>query len=102
MSIEYTFIGWCRDEESNADKVWGIMKLSGNRWDGNYVSFWGRRGKKLQTKIHKDEYEWTMERMADKKQDKGYKKIDREHLNDVYPEFQQDLEKTAFWNMFKV
>lgn len=102
MSIEYTFIGWCKDPETNADKVWGIIKLNGDRWDGNFVSFWGRRGKKLSTKIHKDESTWSMERMAGKKEDKGYKKIEREQLNDVYPEFQADLEKTAFWNMFKV
>ena len=102
MSVEYTFIGWCRDEGTNADKVWGIIKLNGDDWDGNYVSFWGRRGKKLQTKLHKDEVLWGMERMADKKMDKGYKKIDKDKLDTVYPEFQQDLEKTAFWNMFKV
>jgi predicted DNA-binding WGR domain protein len=102
MSIEYTFIGWCKDEETNADKVWGIMKLSGGRWDGNYVSFWGRRGKKLQTKIHKDQAAWDMERLADKKANKGYTGINRDKLDTVYPEFQADLEKTAFWNMFKV
>ena len=101
MAIEYTFIGWCRDEKANADKVWGIMKLNGDG-KGNYVSFWGRRGKKLQTKLHKDEYYWDMERMAEKKEDKGYKKIEREQLDNVYPEFQQDLEKTAFWALFKV
>lgn len=101
MSIEYTFIGWCKDEETNADKVWGIIKLTGGGI-GSYVSFWGRRGKKLQTKLHKDEYYWDMERMAEKKENKGYKKIEREQLDTVYPEFQQDLEKTAFWNMFKV
>ena len=102
MSVEYTFIGWCRDEEANADKVWGIMKLTGNGWTGSYVSFWGRRGKKLQTKLHKDEYEWNMEKLSDKKEGKGYKKINKDQLDTVYPEFQADLEKTAFWNMFRV
>jgi predicted DNA-binding WGR domain protein len=102
MSVEYTFIGWCRDEEANADKVWGIMKLTGNGWTGSYVSFWGRRGKKLQTKLHKDEYEWNMEKLVDQKARKGYKGIDKDKLDTVYPEFQADLEKTAFWNMFKV
>jgi predicted DNA-binding WGR domain protein len=102
MSVEYTFIGWCRDEEANADKVWGIMKLTGTGWTGSYVSFWGRRGKKLQTKLHKDEYEWNMEKLSDSKERKGYKKIDKDKLDTVYPDFQADLEKTAFWNMFKV
>ena len=102
MSIEYTFIGWCRDEKENADKVWGIIKLTGDTWEGSYVSFWGRRGKKLQTKMHKDEVYWHMERLAEKKEDKGYKKIEREQLNNVYPDFQADLEKTAFWSLLKV
>ncbi len=102
MSIEYSFIGWCRDNAANADKVWGMIKLTGDDWDGNYVTFWGRRGKKLQTKIYKAEHQWNMEKLIDQKRDKGYKKIDKEQLNNVYPEFQQDLEKTAFWALFKV
>jgi len=102
MAIEYKFIGWCKDDFENHDKVWGIIKLTGDRWDGDYVSFWGRRGKKLQTKMHKDESDWQMLRLAEKKEDKGYKKIDRNQLDTVYPEFQEDLEKTAFWALFKV
>jgi predicted DNA-binding WGR domain protein len=100
--MEYTFIGWCRDEEANTDKVWGIIKLSGDRWEGNYVSFWGRRGKKLQTKLHTDETTWSMERLAEKKETKGYKRIDRRSLDSVYPEFQSDLEQTAFWASLSV
>ena len=101
--MEYTFIGWCRDEETNSDKVWGVVKLTGDDpWRGSYVSFWGRRGKKLQTKMHKDEVQWGIDRLVTKKEDKGYKRIERSDLDTVYPEFQQDLEKTAFWAMFKV
>lgn len=102
MSIEYTFIGWCRDEEANADKVWGMIKLTGDGWQGTYVSFWGRRGKKLQTKMHKDTYEWNMEKLAEQKEGKGYRPIKKDELDTVYPEFQQDLEKTAFWALFRV
>ena len=100
--MEYTFIGWCRDPEENHDKVWGIIKLNGDDWNGNYVSFWGRRGKKLQTKLHKEEVLWGMERLIEKKENKGYKRIARTELDTVYPEFQEDLEKTAVWSMFKV
>ena len=98
----YSFIGWCRDEETNSDKVWGIIKLSGDMWGGSYVSFWGRRGKKLQTKIHKNEVDWHMENLADKKQNKGYQKIDEDKLNTVYPEFEKDLQKTAVWSILKI
>lgn len=100
MAIEYPFIGWCK--EDGHDKVWGFIKLNGSEWDGNFVSFWGRRGKKLQTKLHKGEPLWCMENRAKKKVDKGYKSVDQNQLNTVYPEFQQDLEKTAFWSLFKV
>ena len=100
--MEYVFIGWYTDSKENADKVWGIIKLNGDHRDGNYVSFWGRRGKKLQTKLHKDEVLWGMEDLAHKKEKKGYRKINRAELDTVYPDFQQDLEKTAFWAMFKV
>lgn len=99
--MKYEFIGWSRDQTKNEDKVWGIIKLTGNDWQGNYVSFWGRRGKKLQTKIHKEETQWSMERLAEKKKDKGYQQIDQSRLDTVYPEFEKDLQKTAVWSMLR-
>lgn len=102
--INYTFIGWCHDEKENHDKVWGAIKLKDgdSRWaDKSYVTFWGRRGKKLQTKIV-TESEWDMGKMIDKKRHKGYAGVDITQLNSVYPEFEDDLSKTAFWAMFKV
>lgn len=33
---------------------------------------------------------------------KGYHKVDTTKLNEVYPEFEEDLGKTTFWAMFKV
>lgn len=101
MSIKHTFIGWCK--EDTHDKVWGVFKLrNGNGWDNDtYVTYWGRRGKKLQTKISVST-EWDIEKLIASKTHKGYVGIDEDKLDDVYPEFQQDLEKTAFWAMFKV
>lgn len=99
--MNYEFIGWARDESKNEDKVWGIIKLNGDGWKGNYVSFWGRRGKKLQTKIHKDELLWDIERLAEKKEKNGYQKIDKSKLNTVYPDFEKDLQKTVVWSMLK-
>jgi predicted DNA-binding WGR domain protein len=103
-NLDYAFIGWCRDEEENHDKVWGAIKLKNgdSRWsDNSYVTFWGRRGKKLQTKIVTDSA-WNMDKVFDKKRDKGYAPVDIKKLNEVYPEFEDDLSKTAFWAMFKV
>lgn len=103
MSVNYVHIGWCH--EDSHDKVWGIIKLSAgvhDDWErGDYVSFWGRRGRKLQTKMYND-YGWEMSKLFDKKLDKGYNKVDEDKLNEVYPEFEADLKKLAFWSQFKV
>ena len=80
--MNYLWIGHCKEDTS--DKIWGIIKLSSNKhWNGDYVSFWGRRGKKLSTKIHKDASEYEMECMAEKKMDRGYKKINTTRLAEV-------------------
>ena len=103
--MNYHWIGHCK--EGNSDKVWGLIRLSGDD-DGlkygyrvnDYVAFWGRRGKKLQTKIHKDVDTYSAHKLCDKKIDKGYATI--ETLDAVYPEFEQDLEQTAVWALLKV
>ena len=102
MKNGYEFIGWCRDPIKNTDKVWGVIDLNTTPGgDGDYAVFWGRRGGKLQTKIYKDANNWDIGNLIQQKQDKGYEKIDRTRLNNVYPEFEQDLEKTTVWVMLK-
>jgi predicted DNA-binding WGR domain protein len=93
--MNYKFIGWCR--EGKHDKVWGVIELHSNA----YVIFWGRRGAKLQTKIYEDKI-WGAQVLINLKRGKGYHEVKRHELDTVYPEFQADLEKTAFWAMFKV
>ena len=101
MKPDYFFIGWCH--EDNHDKVWGAIKINDvDAFDSNYVSFWGRRGKKLQTKIYEDKSRYEMNVICGKKEAKGYKEIDFKKLNEVYPDFEKDLEKMAFWAQFKV
>lgn len=95
MSYKYEYIGWCRQD--NHDKIWGIVRLTPDK----YLTVWGRRGAKLQTKIvHGDT--WSARQQWQSKVRKGYKEIVASQLDAVYPEFQSDLEKTAFWAMFKV
>jgi hypothetical protein len=36
-----------------------------------------------------------------KKLDKGYKEVDKQQLDAVYPEFESDLEKTAMWALLQ-
>ena len=107
MKINYHWIGHCR--EGTSDKVWGLIRLTGDdddsqwrRRHNNYVAFWGRRGKKLQTKIHEglDGYDAT--RLCDKKIDRGYATIDTDRLEDVYPGFEEDLQKTTVWALLSV
>jgi hypothetical protein len=98
--MRYAHIGWCH--EDNHDKVWGAICLQEpySTWhtDGKFVTFWGRRGKKLQTKIV-DGSNYEINKMFNKKLDKGYQSVDKQRLDQVYPEFEEDLEKTAVWAM---
>ena len=103
MDINYKYIGWCHKD--NHDKVWGVIDLGQAEpsdehdfggWQRKYVTFWGRRGKRLQTKVSVEHYN-IVDNLIDKKRDKGYVRVDRNHLDTVYPEFQADLEKTAVW-----
>ena len=106
--MKYVHIGWCH--EDNHDKVWGIILIAENvplsdAWHfptNKYVTFWGRRGKKLQTKIHTALDTYSAHKLCDKKMEKGYKHVQRRDLDQVYPEFEQDLEKTAVWAMLGV
>ena len=94
--MEFSHIGWCN--EDGHDKVWGIILIdrTTDLRKNKYVTFWGRRGKSLQTKIWEGYY-WDAEEAFDKKIMKGYNEVNRHRLDEVYPEFKQDLEKTAFW-----
>lgn len=97
--MKYEFIGWKRDEDKNMDKVWGIILLEEadkSMYQYKYVSFWGRRGKKLSTKVFAC-YQYEMVRMYEKKEKDLYIEIPESKLHTVYPEFQDDLEKTAVW-----
>lgn len=105
--MKYIHIGWCKEDKH--DKVWGIILLAENvqispSWpfSGNkYVTFWGRRGAKLQTKIWSGNEDQADELFGMKLR-KGYNKIQESDLEDVYPEFKTDLEKTAFWATLKL
>jgi hypothetical protein len=107
----YKFIGWSTD--GGSDKVWGVIFLetpkknftNGPWWaparhtGAKCVTFWGRRGKKFQSKLSYDDYD--LQKVIQSKIDKGYKSVNTEHLNDVYPEFEKDLNKLAIWSTLK-
>jgi hypothetical protein len=95
--MEFKFIGHCRDLRENHDKVWGVIYLQdpAEIYNAKCLVFWGRRGKKLSTKVDHESY--TLTKLVRAKQDKGYKEVNVQRLHEVYPEFQTDLEKTAMW-----
>lgn len=105
--INYRFIGWC--QEDNHDKVWAAIMLEESDQAKKYgygrcrwVAVWGRRGKKLQSKVIDDDVH-NLRKLVDSKRKKGYKQLySQSELGNVYPEFQSDLEKTAVWSLLKV
>ncbi len=103
--MNYHWIGHCK--EGTSDKVWGLIRLTDNDIHkmftlNDYVAFWGRRGKKLQTKIHHGISTYDADKLCDKKESGGYRVIDLNHLEKVYPEFEEDLQKTTVWALLSV
>lgn len=99
--MKYKFIGHCFDPVENHDKVWGAIYLSDqNVWPCRVLTVWGRRGKKLQTKLASNNRD--LEKLIAGKLSKGYIEIQKNRLDEVYPEFESDLEKTAMWEMLKI
>ena len=98
--IDYKFIGW--NNKDGSDKVWGAIYLAdfSVNFCPNVLIFWGRRGKKLQTKMDRDG--WDLDKLVREKQNKGYKLIKENELKTVYPEFESDLEKTTMWALLKL
>ena len=98
---------WCNDGKH--DKVWGVILLAeqvqlSDAWPfktNKYITFWGRRGAKLQTKQWVGT-QYDANTMVYKKKNKGYIKVDEKYLDEVYPEFQSDLEKTELWARLKL
>lgn len=101
----YIFIGWLKEGQS--DKVWGVIELSCGE---KYLTFWGRRGTKYQTKVvdsgrpHPPFFSkfWRgndLDRKISEKIEKGYRSVEKSELETVYPDFEQDLQQATFWTM---
>lgn len=99
--MEYKYICWCK--EDNHDKIWGIILIEKNvesTGSNKYLTVWGKRGAKIQTKLWKgDQHVATT--LYNNKIKKGYMSVDINHLHTVYPEFQRDLEKTTIWSILR-
>ncbi len=84
MDIQY--LGWCRNEKS--DKVWGIVKKS----DNLYVTFWGRRGAKLQKKMI-DMDRWEADKLIRSKEKKGYLEVQKDDMEMVHDSLRKHVFK---------
>jgi predicted DNA-binding WGR domain protein len=73
---------WFKDEKH--DKVWGFIAVGDEQW----VTFWGRRGAKLQTKAWEGSLSDGIA-MLDKKVQKGYREVGADFLDDVYPDLEE-------------
>lgn len=99
--MEFVWIGWCR--EDNSDKIWAVCALEftksphRGRHITKYATIWGRRSKTLQCKV----FEGGPDKKIREKRLKGYNQVQFTDLSTVYPEFQEDLEKSAFWATLK-
>ena len=91
----FKFIGWCNSD--GHDKVWAVLELQPHR---RYATIWGRRGKTLQSKIMDTSWH-EVQKLIGGKLRKDYMTSDLTNLARVYPEFEADLEKTAFWAILK-
>lgn len=90
--MEIKFIGWCRNECQNNDKVWGIALYGRGEtdWTKSYATFWGRRGKKLQKKLVNLEAHEAL-KLIDSKLKKGYVEFPADEVNEIYESFSKDI-----------
>lgn len=100
-NLNYVFIGSLVNHQTNSDKIWTVIELVppvGYYGQGTYVTCWGRRGSKYQTKVVKATT-YQIRDMYNAKIDKGYGRVNRDKLDEIYPNFEKDLETTAFWTV---
>lgn len=93
--MEVKYIGW--NNKDNHDKVWGVVLLRDvGKYNGQYLTFWGRRGAKLQTRVMTVSHDSIISMCGDKS-DKGYKEIAKHEIHRVYSSFNEDIEKAVIW-----
>lgn len=100
-NLNYIFIGQYLNTKTNSDKIWIVIELvppATYYGEGSYITAWGRRGSKYQTKVVKATT-YGIRDLYQAKVDKGYKSVMKSRLDEIYPNFEKDLETTAFWTV---
>jgi predicted DNA-binding WGR domain protein len=84
--MDIMYLGWCR--EGTSDKVWGIVKKD----EYLHLTFWGRRGAKLQKKLSDmDSHEANT--LIRSKQKKGYVEIPKDDMEMVHDSLRKHIFK---------
>ena len=85
---EIKWVGWDNSFEDGTqhDKVWGWLQMR----DGRNYCFFGRRGKTLRFKEHKDEY--ALYKLEIAKAKKGYVLIHPKHYDSLVKDFIDEVE----------
>lgn len=86
--MNIVFLGWNYDPEKNHDKVWGLI----DKGHGEYMTFWGRRGKKFVTNS-KPMNDQQRRKLVHQKVMKGYSRIPNSEMDTVYDHFGRDVFK---------
>ncbi len=85
--------GWYK--EGTSDKLWGVLERHDE--DGNimtYYNFWCRRGAKMQFKHVGQNKKYTH------KSSSGYKSIDVDTLEQIYPGFMDEANTQLIFGIF--
>jgi len=86
--MNIVFLGWCQNPAKNHDKVWGLVDMGHDE----YMTFWGRRGKKFQTNRKKMDTQ-ARRQLVHSKILKGYRRVGTDEMDTVYDHFGPDVFK---------
>ena len=106
--MHYLYIGHYKTDTQN--NVWGIVQLTDYRTEleliygmanfspfrkpDKFLTFWGRAGGKMQSKIWEGR-SWEAEKKAKLKRAEGYKRIDKARLGKISTGATEEIEKIA-------
>ncbi len=83
LGYKIVWLGW--NEKENYDRIWGYLKMD----DDRHYAFWGKRNGRQQ---FKPQQEWRIGMLVSQQENKGYKKIDPSHYEEIAPGFQESVE----------
>lgn len=84
--LEVVWAGWYN--KGTSDKLWGVIRVD----SGDYFNFWCRRGAKMQFKK-------TNTNRYSHKEDRGYERISKERLEQIYPGFIEEANQQLVYGL---